>query len=54
MDELREQIWDYLFKAGSDRSVADIAAWAGRQPDEVRSVVTHPWFRVSGEQVGVA
>lgn len=54
MDELREQIWDYLFQVRSQRSIDDLASWSGRDPADVRAAVQHPWFRVTDDKVAVA
>jgi hypothetical protein len=54
MDELRDQIWDYLYKAGQPQSLVDIAGFASQDLETIRGAVDHEWFTVSNEQVGIA
>ena len=54
MDELRDQIWDYLYSNGSECPLEDLAAWSGRDVAEITEVVDHSWFRVVNGRAGVA
>ena len=54
MDELRDEIWDYLYKAGQPQGLVDIATFANQDLETIRGVVNHEWFTVSNELVGIA
>ena len=54
MDELRSEIWDYLFRTGGPRLMSEIATQVHSDPTSVRAAVTHEWFAVQGEQVAIA
>lgn len=53
-DELRDNIWDYLFECKSNKSIDEIAALAGCDAAAVRTAVSHEWFTVSQDQVAIA
>ena len=54
MEELRDQIWNYLFEAGQPQNLVDIALFANQDMETVRGVVDHEWFTVSNDQVSIA
>jgi hypothetical protein len=54
MDELRNEIWDYLFKSEHPRHLDDIAVEVGRDRDTVGAAVHHEWFMVSNNEVAIA
>ena len=54
MDELRDEIWDYLYKPGQPQGLVDIATFANQDLETIRGVVNHEWFTVSNELVGIA
>ena len=54
MGELRNQIWDFLYRAGGSRSITDIAENIGSVNETVRLAVQHDWFVVVGDQVTIA
>ncbi|MFT5522483.1 MAG: hypothetical protein ACI9G1_002765 [Pirellulaceae bacterium] len=54
MEEIRGEIWDYLYKTGGSKSVNDIAQHLGIDPTTVRAVIDHEWFDTSGEEVAIA
>ena len=54
MDYLRSQIWDFLFRADRQRTVADIAEYCGTDEGNVREAILHDWFDVVGDKVTIA
>lgn len=54
MDELRNEIWDYLSRSGGRRSLYELSQHFRRDRAVVRAVVNHRWFEVSGENVAIA
>ena len=53
-DELRDKIWDILFRSKSAKSIDEIAALRLCDVESVRAAVNHEWFTVSGNQVSIA
>jgi hypothetical protein len=53
-DELRAVIWDDLFRAKTTRSIDEIAALTDRDATDVRTAVSHEWFRVTDDRVAIA
>ena len=51
IDELRDIIWEHLFREKATKSVAEIAALIDRDVTAVRAAVNHEWFTVAQEQV---
>ena len=54
IDELRNEIWDLIYRSGNAMSIADIAQQLNCDQDQVRSAVEHEWFQVSDDMVTVA
>jgi hypothetical protein len=54
LDELRDDIWGYLFEHKASKSIDEIAAIANRDAATIRSAVSHEWFAVSNDQVSIA
>jgi hypothetical protein len=53
-DELREVIWEQLFRAKASKSVDELAGLTACEVDVVRAAVSHEWFSVAGERVSIA
>jgi hypothetical protein len=53
-DELREIIWEQLFRAKISQSIDEVAAQTGCEPTDVRAVVNHEWFTVADDRVSIA
>jgi hypothetical protein len=53
-DELREFIWEQLFRANASKSVDELARLTARDVEVVRAAVNHEWFTVAGERVSIA
>ena len=53
-DELREIIWEQLFRAKVSKSIDEVAALTGCEPAVVRAAVNHEWFTVADDRVSIA
>jgi len=53
-DELRELIWEQLFRAKVTTSIDEIAAQTACDPSDVRTAVNHEWFSVADDRVSIA
>ena len=53
-DELRDSIWDFLFRSKSSKSIDEIAALRVCDVETVRAAVNHEWFTVSDNRVSIA
>lgn len=53
-DELRDAIWEDLFKAKTARSINEIAARTACDVSDVRAAVDHEWFTVDDDRVSIA
>ena len=53
-DELREIIWEQLFRAKASKSMDEVAALTGCELPDVRAAVNHEWFSVAGDRVSIA
>jgi hypothetical protein len=53
-DELRVIIWDYLFRTRASRTLDEIAAYCGKEPQAITAAVDHEWFKVSADNVMIA
>ena len=49
MDELRSEVWDFLFRAGGSQHVDAIARHVGRDAEAIQSTLDHEWFDVAGK-----
>jgi hypothetical protein len=54
IDELRGNIWDYLFETKSPKQIAELAALAACDETTIRIAVNHEWFAVTRDQVSIA
>ena len=54
IDDVRDQIWDHLFKTKAIHPLDEIVALVGRDSAIVRSAIDHEWFRVADDRVSIA
>ncbi len=54
MEELRSEIWDYLYRNGQPQSVDSIADHMQSDPESIRLAVDHEWFDVTHDLVAIA
>jgi hypothetical protein len=54
IEELRNAIWNHLFRAGTAKSVDELAALVALDPTHVREAVSHEWFSVNDNRVSIA
>ena len=54
MEELRVEIWDFLYRVSEPKSVEEIAQNVDRDLDIVRMAVDHHWFDVVDDTVSIA
>jgi hypothetical protein len=54
LDELRDDIWGYLFEHKTSKSIEELATLANRDAPTIRSAVNHEWFAVSNDCVSIA
>jgi hypothetical protein len=54
IDDVRDRIWDYLFKTKATHPLGDIAALVECDIPTVRTAVNHEWFRVAEDRVSIA
>jgi len=54
MDELRCEIWDFLYRAEGPQPVDAIARYVGRYAETIHSALDHEWFDVTGDVVAIA
>ena len=54
MDELRVEIWDFLYRLREAKSIEEIAQNVDRDPEMVRMAVDHHWFDVVDDVVKIA
>jgi hypothetical protein len=53
-DDLREAIWEQLFRAKISKSIDEVAALTGCEPADVRAAVNHEWFTIADDRVSIA
>jgi hypothetical protein len=53
-EELRDTIWDDLFRAKTAKSIDEIAALTACEITDVCAAVNHEWFQVAGDRVSIA
>jgi hypothetical protein len=53
-DELREVIWEDLFRTKVAKSIEQIAADTNCNSADVRTAVSHEWFDLAGDRVSIA
>lgn len=54
IDDLRDRIWEYLFKTQTPHSIEEIAVLAECDVTAVRVAVNHEWFAVAEDRVSIA
>jgi hypothetical protein len=54
VEELRDIIWEYLYRANEARTLDEIAAFVARDREAVSYVVDHEWFKVAQGRVSIA
>ncbi len=54
MDELRSEIWDYLYRARGPQTLDTIARVFARDLRTIHQVVDHEWFDATGDTVAIA
>ena len=54
MDDLRDRIWDYLYRCGEPQQVAVIAEQMHETPNAIQQAVDDPWFDVREDFVAIA
>ena len=53
-EELRIQIWDFLYRAKEPRTIDEIASHVYRDAETVRTAIDHQWFNVVEQTVNIA
>jgi hypothetical protein len=53
-DELRDAVWDNLFRIKSSKSIDEIATETNCSPYDVRHALNHEWFNIAGDTVSIA
>jgi hypothetical protein len=54
IDDVRDQIWDHLFKTKAIHPLDEIVALVGRDSAIVRLAIDHEWFKVADDKVSIA
>lgn len=54
MEALRNQIWDFVYRAGNPQTVATIVDDLSLSDATVRQAVHHAWFVCEGDTVAIA
>jgi hypothetical protein len=54
IDELREAIWEDLFRTKVAKSIDELAADTSCNSSDVRTAVSHEWFNLAGDRVSIA
>jgi len=54
MDELRIEIWDFLYRSALPKSIEEIAERIDRDGATVREAVDHEWFEIADSMVTIA
>lgn len=54
VDELRIEIWDFLFRAKEPKSVSEISDQIDQETEIVRSAVNHEWFTIVDDMVSIS
>jgi hypothetical protein len=53
VDEIRTEVWDYLYKNGP-ASLETIASASGRTVQTIQAATEHEWFAMRGDVVAIA
>ncbi|QDV14095.1 hypothetical protein CA51_39890 [Rosistilla oblonga] len=54
MEALRNQIWDFVYRAGNPQTINSIVDDLHLSDDSVREAVHHAWFVCEGDTVAIA
>jgi predicted transcriptional regulator len=54
MDELRIEIWDFLYRAAEPKSIDEIAERIDRDGMTIREAVDHEWFQINDSMVTIS
>ncbi len=54
MEELRTQIWDYLYRASQPMTLDEIAKNVGGDTSAIRTATQHEWFETVTDRVSIA
>jgi hypothetical protein len=54
MDDLRNRIWDYLFRLGKPQPIVIIAEQLNVGSADIQQAVDHPWFDLQDGLVAIA
>ncbi len=54
MDELRVEVWDYLYRAEESKSISEIAESVEQEVAMIREVVDHEWFTIAEDMVTIS
>lgn len=54
MDELRNEIFDLLYRGEGSKSISEIAGQVNQDGDTVREAIDHDWFSITEDQVTIA
>ena len=54
IDDLRDRIWDYLFKTKAPQSIPDLAALAECDETTIRVALNHEWFSTADGRASIA
>ena len=54
MDDLRNRVFDYLYRLAEPQALNAIADQLGEDPSAVQQAIEHPWFKVADGIVAIA
>ena len=54
MDDLRCEIWDFLYRTNQPQSVETLARHLASDEQMIRAAIDHDWFDVMQDLIGVA
>ncbi len=54
MDDLRNRIWDHLYKLGEPQRITILAEQLNETPTRIQQTVEDPWFDVQDGLVAIA
>lgn len=54
MDELRNKVWDCLYRLAEPQTLDAIADQIGEDPNAIQQAIDHPWFLITDGMVTIA
>ncbi|MFK8113337.1 MAG: hypothetical protein AB8B91_14125 [Rubripirellula sp.] len=54
MDELRCEIFDFLYREKDAKSVDEIASSLGQESDAIEAAIQHEWFAIDDNKVSIS